>query len=579
MLWPTYARPQVEFVRGQGVRLWDARGREYLDFLGGIAVVAAGHAHPRVVEAVSAQLGTLGHTSNLYFTGPQVELAERLVGRVGGDAKVFLSNSGAEANEAAIKVARRWGRANRGEQATGIVATLGGFHGRTLATLAATGKPRDARGRSSRCPPASPTSPFGDVDAVAAAIGPDTAAVLVEPIQGEGGVGSRPPATSRACAELCDERGVAADRGRGPDRDGPHRQAGSPTSTTRSGPTSSPWPRRSAPATRSAPTIARTEVADAMQPGDHGTTFGGNPVACTAALATLDVIEPLLGGHVDKVSTRLADGLVELRGRLTGRSTWAPPSAGDADEGLPGAEVRGAGLWFALDFGPEAPADARQAALAALGRGLVVNPVTDTALRLAPPLVVTEDEIDEGLARLGAALEEAGAVPLKAARQQALAALLRTRQVSSQARVLEHLRSQGFDATQATISRDLDDLGAVKVRGPDGRLVYALPEPGNGHGADHDEIRRMLGGSLLAIVPSGNLVVLRTPPGHAAALASTLDRAGIAGVAGTVAGDDTVLVVCTERTPGRVMARQLAAMAVTPVEPRAIAEPYRGATA
>ena len=167
---------------------------------------------------------------------------------------------------------------------------------------------------------------------------------------------------------------------------------------------------------------------------------------------------------------------------------------------------------------------------------------------------------------------------LKAARQQALAALLRTRQVSSQALVLEHLRGQGFDATQATISRDLDDLGAVKV-GPDGRLVYALPEPGGGHGADHDEVRRMLGASLLAIVPSGNLVVLRTPPGHAAALASTLDRAGIAGVAGTVAGDDTILVVCTERTPGRVMARQLAALAVTPPELPAIAEPYRGATA
>jgi acetylornithine/N-succinyldiaminopimelate aminotransferase len=155
-------------------------------------------------------------------------------------------------------------------------------------------------------------------------------------------------------------------------------------------------------------TIARTEVADAMRRGDHGTTFGGNPVACAAALATLDVIEPLLGGHVDKVSTRLADGLGELRGRLTGRSTWAPPSSEDDDEGLAGSEVRGAGLWFALDLGPEAPADARRAALAALGRGLVVNPVTDTALRLAPPLVVTEDEVDEGLARLGAALEEAG---------------------------------------------------------------------------------------------------------------------------------------------------------------------------
>lgn len=169
-------------------------------------------------------------------------------------------------------------------------------------------------------------------------------------------------------------------------------------------------------------------------------------------------------------------------------------------------------------------------------------------------------------------------MPLKAARQQALAALLRTRQVSSQALMQEQLRGQGFDATQATISRDLDDLGAVKVRGPAGRLVYALPEPGNGSGAGHDEVRRMLGASLLAIVPSGNLVVLRTPPGHAGALASTLDRAGIAGVAGTVAGDDTILVVCAERTPGRVMARQLAALAVTPEIP-AIAEPYRGATA
>ena len=169
-------------------------------------------------------------------------------------------------------------------------------------------------------------------------------------------------------------------------------------------------------------------------------------------------------------------------------------------------------------------------------------------------------------------------MPLKAARQQALAALLRTRQVSSQARVLDQLRAQGFDATQATISRDLDDLGAVKVRGPNGRLVYALPEPGNGAGADTGEVRRMLGAWLLAVVPSGNLVVLRTPPGHAGALASALDRAGIAGVAGTVAGDDTILVVCNERTPGRVMARHLAALAVTPDVP-AISEPYRGAIA
>ncbi|HEU4397463.1 MAG TPA: arginine repressor [Actinomycetota bacterium] len=167
---------------------------------------------------------------------------------------------------------------------------------------------------------------------------------------------------------------------------------------------------------------------------------------------------------------------------------------------------------------------------------------------------------------------------LKAARQRALTALLRTRQVSSQARVLDHLRLQGFDATQATVSRDLEDLGAVKVRGPDGRLVYALPEPELEQGAAHDEIRRVLGALLLAIVPSGNLVVLRTPPGHANALASALDRAGLAGVAGTVAGDDTVLVVCAERTPGRAVARQLAALAVEPPALPAPTEPYRGAT-
>ena len=170
-------------------------------------------------------------------------------------------------------------------------------------------------------------------------------------------------------------------------------------------------------------------------------------------------------------------------------------------------------------------------------------------------------------------------MPLKAARQRALAELLRSRQVSSQSRALDHLRLQGFDATQATVSRDLEDLGAVKVRAPDGRLVYALPESEAGQEPRHDEIRRVLGSLLLAIVPSGNLVVLRTPPGHANALASALDRSGLAGVAGTVAGDDTVLVVCAERTPGRAVARQLAALAVEPTALPAPSEPYRGASA
>ena len=150
---------------------------------------------------------------------------------------------------------------------------------------------------------------------------------------------------------------------------------------------------------------------------------------------------------------------------------------------------------------------------------------------------------------------------LKMARQAAVAALLRGRRITSQAGLLEALRAQGFEATQATVSRDLDELGAVKVRGEDGRLVYALPEPLAADGVDERELRQVLALSLSAIVPSGNLVVVRTPPGHANVLASTLDRAGLPGLAGTVAGDDTVLLVCTERTSGRSMARQLSVLA------------------
>jgi transcriptional regulator of arginine metabolism len=149
----------------------------------------------------------------------------------------------------------------------------------------------------------------------------------------------------------------------------------------------------------------------------------------------------------------------------------------------------------------------------------------------------------------------------KMARQAALTALLRTRRVSSQGGLLEALHAQGFEATQATVSRDLDELGAVKVRGDDGRLVYALPEPLATDGMDEEELRQVLALSLSAIIPSGNLVVVRTPPGHANLLASSLDRAGLPGLAGTVAGDDTVLLVCTERTPGKAMARQLSALA------------------
>jgi acetylornithine/N-succinyldiaminopimelate aminotransferase len=390
VLWPTYVRPPVEFVRGEGVRLWDEHGRSYLDFLGGIAVVAAGHAHPKVVSAVAGQLATLGHTSNLYFTGPQIDLAERLVDRFGGGAKVFFSNSGTEAVEAAIKLARRWGRANRGDQAIGVVSCEGGFHGRTMGALAATGKP-SIKAAFEPLPPGFSHVPFGDADALASAIGPDTAAVLVEPIQGEAGIRVPPEGYLEAVRELTTRAGVLMivdEIQSGMGRTGRffgHQHAGiRPDVVTMAKALGSGFPIGA--------TIAVDEVANAMRPGDHGTTFGGNPVACAAALATLDVIEPLLEGHVDTVSRRLEGGLRQLRDRMDS----------------PGAALRGTGLWFGLDLGPNPPAGAKDVARAALSRGLVVNPVTDTVLRLAPPLVIEEDDVDEGLLRLGGALEEVG---------------------------------------------------------------------------------------------------------------------------------------------------------------------------
>jgi len=387
VLWPTYVRPPVVFTRGEGVRLWDADGREYLDFLGGIAVVAAGHAHPHVVEAITAQLATLGHTSNLYFTGPQVELAERLADRFGPPAKVFFSNSGAEANEAAIKVARRWAKAAKGEQAVGIVAAEGGFHGRTLATLAATGKPA-LHPTFAPLPAGFTHVPFGDAAALAAAVGPDTAAVLLEPVQGEAGIRVPPPGYLRAAREIASRHGallILDEVQSGTGRTGrlfahQHEQV-RPDVVTLAKALGNGYPIGA--------TIATAEVADAMRPGDHASTFGGGPVACAAALATLDVVEPLLDGHVDKVSARLREGLVELASRVG-----------------PDAAVRGLGLWFALELGPGARVGAKEVAAAALDRGLVVNPVTETAVRLAPPLVVSEAEIDEAIARLAGALAE-----------------------------------------------------------------------------------------------------------------------------------------------------------------------------
>ena len=388
VLWPTYRRPPAEFVRGEGVRLWDADGREHLDFLSGIAVVAAGHAHPAVVAAVTAQVGALGHTSNLFATEPAVALAERLVARFGGRARVFLSSSGAEANEAAIKLARRWGSVTKG--ATGIVAADGGFHGRTLGALAATGKPaiRDPFGP---LPPGFAHVPYGDPDALAAAVGPGTAAVLLEPVQGEAGVVVPPPGYLAAAREITAAAGallVLDEVQSGVGRTGrffaAEHEGVRPDVVTLAKALGNGLPVGA--------TIADEDVAAVLVPGDHGSTFGGGPVACAAALAVLDVVEPLLeDGHVEAVGRRLGDGLVALADRAGG-----------------GARARGLGLWWALDLGAGS-VPAADVAIAALAHGVVVNAVTATAVRLAPPLVVTAAEVDEALARLGAALVEVGA--------------------------------------------------------------------------------------------------------------------------------------------------------------------------
>jgi acetylornithine/N-succinyldiaminopimelate aminotransferase len=337
--------------------------------------------------AVAGQLATLGHTSNLYFTGPQIDLAERLVDRFGPPAKVFFSNSGAEANEAAIKVARRYAKLHKGEQAVEIVAAEGSFHGRTLATLAATGKP-NLHPTFAPLPPGFSHVPFGDAEALAAAVGPGTAAVLLEPVQGEAGIRVPPPGYLRAAREIASSHGallILDEVQSGMGRTGrlfahQHEQV-RPDVVTLAKALGNGYPIGA--------TIATAEVADVMRPGDHASTFGGGPVACAAAMATLEVVEPLLEGHVDKVSARLKDGLEELAAGI-------------------GAHVRGLGLWLALDLGSGQGPGAKEVATAALDQGLVVNPVTDSALRLAPPLVVEEAEIDEAIARLSGALAEVG---------------------------------------------------------------------------------------------------------------------------------------------------------------------------
>jgi predicted acetylornithine/succinylornithine family transaminase len=377
----TYARQPVAFVRGEGTVLWDSEGRHYLDFLAGLAVTSLGHAHPAVAQAVADQAGTLLHVSNLYLNDVQPRLAARLDALLGGGGRVFFGNSGAEANECAIKLARRHGQANGGPDRHHVLAAYGSFHGRTLATLAATGQPQKHE-PFQPLPPGFRHVPFGEVDALIGALDERVCAVMLEPVQGEGGVQPSPPGYLQAVRALCDEREVLLvidEVQTGLGRTGrwfgfEHSEGVRPDVVTLAKalgngvPIGACW--------------ARSEVAAAFRPGDHASTFGGQPLAARAALAVLDVMES------ENVPVRAARAGDRLSSALSG---------------LQGVRaVRGAGLLVAAELDDGIVAG--DVAARCLAEGLVLNAVTPSALRLAPPLLVSDAEIDEAVAILAGVL-------------------------------------------------------------------------------------------------------------------------------------------------------------------------------
>jgi acetylornithine/N-succinyldiaminopimelate aminotransferase len=378
---PNYGTPPLALARGEGCRVWDADGNQYLDLIAGIAVSALGHAHPAIVEAVSAQAGKLAHTSNLFVHEPGVRLAERLLGLLNADgqARVFFCNSGAEANEAAIKLVRR----ARGTDKP-FVAAIGSFHGRTMGSLSITGK-------ESIRTPFGPFGvdvrwiPYGDEAALAGAIDAEVAAVFLEPTLGEGGVVPPPDGYLRAVRQACDQAGallVLDEIQSGIGRTGEwfaHQAAGVlPDVLTLAKGLGGGLPIGAC--------IGFGEAGTALRKGDHGSTFGANPVACAAALAVLDTIEDEnILGNVKTVGNSLASGI---------EATGHPLLKG----------VRGSGLWLAAVLTEDKAPAVYQAAQ---DKGFLVNAVQPDAVRLAPPLILTEAEAGEFTAALPAILAQA----------------------------------------------------------------------------------------------------------------------------------------------------------------------------
>lgn len=375
----TYARKPVLFVRGEGMRLYDDDGREYLDFVAGIGAVNLGHSHPAVVDAVRSQIGRLTHVSNLYYVEHRDELAQDLVGLFGAPARVFFCNSGAEANEGTIKLARKWGTARRGKACHNIVTAQRSFHGRTLATLAATGQ--SSKQEAFAPLPAGFTHvPLNDLSALEDAIDETTCAVLLEPVQGEGGVFPCDPGYLEAVRVLCDERDVLLmldEVQTGLWRTG----AAFAWQVYGVRPDVMCLAKSLANGLPIGAVVAHADVADALVPGDHGSTFGGGPVVCAAARACVKALQD------EDLGTRAVESGEYLRARLRSFAT-------DTDAV---ADVRGAGLMNALEFTEPIAAEVASTALA---HGLVLNNIGPHILRILPPLVCGRPEIDTLLAVL-----------------------------------------------------------------------------------------------------------------------------------------------------------------------------------
>ncbi|MDP9094343.1 MAG: acetylornithine transaminase [Actinomycetota bacterium] len=381
-----YGTPPVTLERGSGVRVWDVEGREYLDFVGGIAVSSLGHAHPAIVKAVTEQVAKLAHTSNLCIHQPGVALAERLVELLGVPARVFFANSGAEAIECAIKLARKHGRLlDPSGGRVELVAAHGSFHGRTMGALSITG---NAAKREPFQPLPGPVAfvDFGDVAQLREAVSERTAAIFLEPTLGEGGVVPAPPGYLAAARQLCDATGallvvdeVQSGLGRTGHWFASMAEGVRPDILTLAKGLGGGLPIGAC--------LGLGDAGKLFAPGEHGSTFGGNPVACAAALAVLSTIaDDHLLDNVKRVGEYLANRLAAIGSPLV-------------------AGTRGSGLWQGVVLTQELASDVEAAARA---RGLLVNAVKPGVLRLAPPLILTEADVDVAVPLLAAAIAEVG---------------------------------------------------------------------------------------------------------------------------------------------------------------------------